>query len=64
MSRRQYIGARYVPKFFDWDGSTEWRSGVTYEALTIVTRNGYNYTADVFNSGDVIAVENERIIEI
>lgn len=47
MSRRQYIGARYVPKFFDWDGSTEWRSGVTYEALTIVTRNGYNYTSKI-----------------
>ena len=47
MSTRQYIGARYVPKFFDWGGSAEWRSGVAYEALTIVTRNGNSYTSKV-----------------
>lgn len=47
MSTRQYIGARYVPKFFDWDGSPEWRSGVAYEALTIVTRNGNSYTSKI-----------------
>lgn len=47
MSTRQYIGARYVPKFFDWDGSAEWRSGVAYEALTIVTRNGNSYTSKI-----------------
>lgn len=47
MSTRQYIGARYVPKFFDWDGSTDWRSGVAYEALTIVTRNGNSYTSKI-----------------
>ena len=47
MSVRQYIGARYVPKFFDWDGSPEWRSGVAYEALTIVTRNGNSYTSKI-----------------
>lgn len=47
MSTRQYIGARYVPKFFDWNGSTEWRTGVAYEALTIVTRNGNSYTSKI-----------------
>ena len=47
MSVRQYIGARYVPKFFDWDGSPEWRSGVAYEALTVVTRNGNSYTSKI-----------------
>ena len=47
MAVRQYIGARYVPKFFDWDGSPEWRSGVEYEALTIVTRNGNSYTSKI-----------------
>lgn len=47
MSTRQYIGARYVPKFFDWNGSTEWRPGVAYEALTIVTRNGNSYTSKI-----------------
>lgn len=47
MGRRQYIGARYVPKYFDWNGSPEWRSGVAYEALTIVARNGYNYTSKI-----------------
>lgn len=45
MSTRQYIGARYVPKFYDFEGSTEWRSGVSYEPLTIVTRNGNSYTS-------------------
>lgn len=47
MSTRQYIGARYVPKFYDYEGSSEWRSGVPYEALTIVTRNGNSYTSKI-----------------
>lgn len=47
MGRRQYIGARYVPKIFNWEGSSEWRSGVAYEALTIVTRNGNSYTSKI-----------------
>ena len=42
---RQYIGSRYVPKFYDYEGSSEWRSGTAYEALTIVTRNGNSYTS-------------------
>ena len=46
MSTRQYIGARYVPTFYngahgvEWDGST-----VPYEALTIVTYLGNSYTS-------------------
>ena len=42
----QYIGARYVPKFYEnSDGNAEWRSGVQYEPLTIVTYNGNSYTS-------------------
>lgn len=43
---RQYIGARYVPKFYEnSQGTSEWRSGVIYEPLTIVTWNGNSYTS-------------------
>lgn len=43
---RQYIGARYVPKFYEnSSGTSEWRSGVIYEPLTIVTYNGNSYTS-------------------
>ena len=45
MSVRQYVGARYVPKFFEYNNSSEWVSGVPYEALTIVTRSGNSYTS-------------------
>lgn len=58
MSTRQYIGARYVPKFFDWGGSAEWRSGVAYEALTIVTRNGNSYTSKIPVPSNVGAPES------
>lgn len=39
MATRQYIGARYVPKFYtnSVDGSTQWESNVVYEPLTYVT---------------------------
>ena len=47
MATRQYIGARYVPKFYDYNGSTNWRSGTEYEALTIVTLNGNSYTSKI-----------------
>lgn len=42
---RQYIGARYVPKFFENSatGDNTWASGVQYEALTIVKWNGNSY---------------------
>ena len=44
---RQYIGARYVPKFFEnpTTGDAEWMPGVPYEALTIVTYLGNSYTS-------------------
>ena len=46
MATRQYIGARYVPKFYEnSDNTSEWRSGVIYEPLTIVTYNGNSYTS-------------------
>lgn len=40
MSNRQYIGARYVPKFED-----EWVSGKSYEALTVVPYLNASYTS-------------------
>lgn len=45
MANRQYIGARYVPKFFDNNGSSDWVSGISYEALTIVTYMYNSYTS-------------------
>lgn len=46
MAVTQYIGARYVPRFFEnSDGTAEWRSGVEYEPLTIVTYNSNSYTS-------------------
>lgn len=58
MATRQYIGARYVPKFFDFDGSPEWRNGVAYEALTIVTRNGNSYTSKIRVPSNIGAPES------
>lgn len=46
MATRQYIGARYVPKFYQnsVDGSANWQSNVVYEPLTYVTlTNGHMY---------------------
>lgn len=46
MAVHQYIGARYVPKFYENSNNTaEWQSGVIYEPLTIVTYNGNSYTS-------------------
>ena len=42
MSTRQYIGARYVPKFAD---PIEWNINNSYEALTIVTYHGNSFTS-------------------
>lgn len=48
MAVRQYIGARYVPKFFDNpDGSNEWLEGIAYEALTVVTYAGNSFTSKI-----------------
>lgn len=45
---RQYIGARYVPKFFQGvNGSPEWVAGLAYEPLTIVTYLGNSFTSKV-----------------
>lgn len=43
MSTRQYIGARYVPKFYvnAVDGSSLWQDNVIYEPLTWVTRPNF-----------------------
>lgn len=41
---RQYVGARYVPKFAS---PVEWASNTSYEALTIVTFNNASYTSKV-----------------
>lgn len=46
MAVRQYIGARYVPKFYEAeDHSANWQAGVIYEPLTIVMYNGNSYTS-------------------
>lgn len=47
MANIQYIGARYVPIIYTNpdDNSANWKSGVKYEALTIVTYNGDSYTS-------------------
>ena len=42
---RQYIGARYVPKFYEGSNGTEWDANHIYEALTIVTYLGNSYTS-------------------
>lgn len=47
MATRQYIGARYVPKFFENpNGTCEWLgSSIGYEALTIVTYLNNSFTS-------------------
>ena len=42
MANRQYVGARYVPKFAD---PVEWNNALSYEALTIVTHLGNSFTS-------------------
>ena len=41
---RQYVGARYVPKFAN---PVEWAANTSYEALTIVTFNNASYTSKI-----------------
>lgn len=41
----QYIGARYVPKFYQGSNGTEWNTNTAYEALTIVTYLNNSYTS-------------------
>lgn len=47
MSVRQYVGARYVPLFYvnPDDNSNNWKSGIIYEPLTIVTDANQSYTS-------------------
>ena len=44
MATRQYIGARYVPKFFEYNNG-EWQENTQYEPLTIVQYQGNSYTS-------------------
>lgn len=41
---KQYVGARYVPKFAS---PVEWAPSTSYEALTIVTFNNASYTSKI-----------------
>ena len=52
MANLQYIGARYVPKFYlnpDYPApdtrNNDWKAGVDYESLMIVTYNNDSYTS-------------------
>lgn len=45
-SIKEYIGARYVPLFYDdGNGGAEWNINDTYEALTIVQYQGNSFTS-------------------
>lgn len=44
MAVRQYVGARYVPKFAE---PVEWQENTAYEALTIVLYNNTSYTSKI-----------------
>lgn len=44
MAVRQYVGARYVPKFAE---PIAWQEGTSYEAMTIVLYNNSSYTSKV-----------------
>ena len=45
MAVRQYIGARYVPKFYEGSNGNEWDPNVEYEPLTVVTYFTNCYTS-------------------
>lgn len=48
MATRQYIGARYVPKFYDNpNGTNDWVKGIPYEALTVVTYAGVMWISKI-----------------
>lgn len=47
MANKQYIGARYVPKFYEGSNGNNWDSGVSYEPLTIVTWLKDSYTSKI-----------------
>lgn len=58
MAVTQYIGARYVPKFFEGSPDSAWTPNTQYEPLTIVTRNGNSYTSKKPVPASVGAPEN------
>lgn len=46
----EYIGARYVPKFYENSenpSSNHWESGVSYDALTVVSYNFASWTSKI-----------------
>lgn len=45
MANIQYIGARYVPKFYEGSNGDNWDSGVSYEPLTVVQYLNESYTS-------------------
>ena len=49
MAVSQYIGARYVPLFFTNpdDSSNNWKAGVAYDPLTVVTDLNQSYTSKI-----------------
>lgn len=49
MSNIQYIGARYVPKFYlnPDDNSNDWKSGIAYEPLVVVQYLSESYTSKI-----------------
>lgn len=49
MATAQYIGARYVPLFFTNpdDSSNNWKSGIAYDPLTIVSDLNQSYTSKI-----------------
>lgn len=49
MAVTQYIGARYVPLFYTNpdDNSNNWKSGVAYDPLTVVTDLNQSYTSKI-----------------
>ena len=47
MANRQYIGARYVPKFYEGSNGNNWDSGKAYEPLTVVTYLQDSYTSKI-----------------
>lgn len=42
---RQYIGARYVPKFYEGTNGNNWDANASYEPLTVVTYLNSSYTS-------------------
>lgn len=49
MATTQYIGARYVPLFYTNpdDNSNNWKSGISYDPLTVVTDMNQSYTSKI-----------------